>query len=225
MAITRSGRAKASTPQPSVMVGIVAGIDPGVVCHHGQRRLLRRMLGHAVAGRLPAAVDAVGEEGEVVARAVVAQPLLGGPSEFRKRRGIEPAGGRPGSTRLDVDVLAGVRGADHREHAVVQPERVQAARGDQRLGLERLGGRAQRRDAVGIAAAGDQRAVGAHDHGVDAVVALGEAVSVARDDAGIGHAERDPITRAGPCAFRSVAFRHARAARAGGVRHRPARRR
>ena len=187
VAITRSGRAKASTPQPSVMVGIVAGIDAGVVCHHGQRRLLGRMLGQAVARRLPAAVDAVGEKGEVVARAVVAQPLLGGAErvrEARSRRARRPRRPRSSASTwmswpaCDAHITASTRSS--------RPRRVEAARGDQRLGLERLGRRAQGGHAVGIAAAGDDRPVRAHGDRVDAVVALGEAVSVGGDDAGLG---------------------------------------
>ena len=97
VAITRSGRAKATTPQPSVIGRDRGRIDPGVRADHGQRRPLGRMLGTAVAGRVPAVMDRVCEEGEVVARAVVAQPVVGAPervAEAPRHPGRRPPGPR-----------------------------------------------------------------------------------------------------------------------------------
>ena len=75
----------------------------------------------------------------MVTGAVVAQPLLGGAVRVPQRLGAEAAGLETAAHGGDVLVATLVRGAADGQRLVVQAQRLDGARCDQRLGLERLG--------------------------------------------------------------------------------------
>ena len=116
-----------------------------------------------------------------------------------RKRLADPGAAEHGLDRPDVEVLAAVRAGHDRELGGLEVERLDAAGLDQGHDAERLDGRAQRHDPVGVAELADEPAVDVRFDDVAAVDALLDPVAqLAHEDRRLGTGATLRARPAGP---------------------------
>ena len=159
-------------------VGKGIGIGAAEIAHDLAQPALHRVVVLDVAARRLAILHRRRQEAAVLARAVVegsgrrlalAHQLLDRALQARRMGAAfeivlaQPDLAEPGPHRLDMALLAAVRGAGESDVLVAQPEALDRAAFDEGHGLDRLVGRPRQDGRVDVAPRGHDRAVRLHD--------------------------------------------------------------